>query len=788
MRIPTRQRLSYRQARNTLCVAFLLGSIFSLSLITINYYRMQEGVEEQVEALASITIDPASRIAYNIDIELAKELLKGLVQVPLIRQATIIEPSGNILASSYKEVPENQYTTIIEYLFSKSPQYAFRLSVSHDPTEELGELHLTINMQPTAESFINESLTLLGTVLVQACVLAIALLVMFYFMLTKPLSSITAQLANIRSSDSSSTHRLAPLPQHRKDEIGLLIDTTNQQLSDIEQNFHNLKQADEERKRYTERLEQAVESRTKELTEANSELTNANIKLEETKEEAVKSNEARAIFLANMSHEIRTPLSGVLGMISLALDSKPDQNIQEQLELANASGETLQQILNDILDIAKVESGKINLESVEFNLRDTIEQTAGLLKNSPQAENLNLFLNISPNFPKTICGDPTRIKQILTNILSNALKFTEEGHVAIIAEYNKNGFNDHSAISSSNLQNIRIRIIDTGIGMTEDEQDRIFTPFTQASSKTTRKYGGTGLGLTLVKQLTECMNGTVSINSEKDKGSCFTLTFNFETLQETPEEQFLKPSSKITVLKTTPIYDIESEALMNQLRFWGASPILETDPANLEIDNDLIICLSLPDDQSNLTLEQTLLISDKSENTHYKQLQRPITHNQLKESLKSLVDTKGSSPITRNAPVTSESLNGLIRPERILIVEDNEVNQKVARGLLKKLGFKDVVLAENGKVAVDQIKENPFNLILMDCHMPVMDGYDATRAIRNLPKGKDIPIIAVTANIMNEDREKCFDCGMNDFLTKPYRKEDLTVKLDLWLESQDSEA
>ncbi|GAA3937064.1 response regulator [Litoribacillus peritrichatus] len=782
MRIPTRQRLSYRQARNTLIVAFLLGTIFSLSLITINYYRMQQAVEDQVQALSSITIDPASRIAYNIDIELAKELLKGLVQVPLIRQATIVEPSGNILASAYKEVPESQYTTIIEYLFSKSPQYAFKLSVSHDPTEELGELHLTINMHPTGENFINESLTLLGTVLIQACVLAIALLVMFYFMLTKPLSSITAQLSNIRASDSS-THRLAPLPQHKKDEIGLLIDTTNQQLSDIEQNFYELKLADEERKRYTDRLEQAVESRTKELTEANNELTHANVQLEEAKEEAVRTNQARAIFLANMSHEIRTPLSGVLGMINLALDSKPEKNIREQLELASASGDTLQQILNDILDIAKVESGKINLEATEFNLRDTIEQTAGLLKNSPQAENIDLFLNISPNFPESICGDPTRIKQIFTNILSNALKFTEEGYVAVVAEYNPKGFKPQNLGANAPIQNIRVRVIDTGIGMTEDEQERIFTPFTQASSKTTRKYGGTGLGLTLVKQLTECMSGSVSIESTKGAGSCFTLTFGLDVIKPANKDTFLANTPQVAVIQTNPVHEIESEALINQLVYWGATPKLIIEPDENILENDLIIALSHPVNTNHYPKERTLIITDKIASSEYQQIQRPVTLGQLTASVKSIANAHGNHQPTKVSQTTAPTSDSS-RAEQILIVEDNEVNQKVARGLLKKLGFKNIHLAENGEIAVNLIKEFDIDLVLMDCHMPVMDGYDATKAIRQLPHGKDIPIIAVTANIMNEDRQRCFDCGMNDFLTKPYRKEDLTVKLDQWLEEQ----
>ncbi|GLQ30112.1 ATP-binding protein [Litoribrevibacter albus] len=782
MRIPTRQRLSYRQARNTLCVAFLLGIIFSLFVITANYYRIQSKVEEQIQSLASITISPASRIAYNIDIELAKELVKGLAQLPLVKQAAIIEPSGDILASSYRETPESKYSQLIGLLFNKSPEYSFKLSVAHDPTEELGNLHLTINMEPTGERFINDSLTLLGTVLVQACILAFSLLVMFYFMLTKPLSSITSQLSNIHASEDPTKLRIDQLKQHQQDEIGLLIETTNKQLSEIERSFHELKQAEKDRQRYTERLEQAVELRTKELTEANDELTSANQMLEVARKDAERSSQARAIFLANMSHEIRTPLSGVLGMINLALESKTgiDDATRDQLKLASASGDTLQQILNDILDIAKVESGKINLEAMQFDLREMLEQTVTLFKNSPQAEKIDMYLSIQPDFPGKVTGDPTRIRQIISNLISNALKFTNKGHVAIIAEYlPTSGSTAHGHATTSH--NIRLKIIDTGIGMTPEEQDVIFTPFTQATSHTTRKYGGTGLGLTLVKQLTECMHGDITIESEKGVGSCFTLSFHLPC-EAWIEQQFLVNQPDLYLINTQNNHPIENQDLIDQLKFWGGNLKFADSSDAVDIaENQIYLAFSEKNEShQSLPENKTIIIVDEvSPESRYLQLQRPIFHSLLKDALKKALNIKANKQeASSNADAPTHSYN----KERILIVEDNEVNQKVATGLLKKLGFTEIHIADNGQIAVDLLKkENSFDLILMDCHMPVMDGYEATQAIRDLPQGKNIPIIAVTANIMNEDKQRCFDCGMNDFLTKPYRKEDLIRKLDQWL-------
>lgn len=780
MRIPTRQRLSYRQARNTLCVAFLLGIIFSLFVIAANYYRVQHKVEEQIQSLASITIAPASRIAYNIDIELAKELVKGLAQLPLVKQAAIIEPSGEILASSYRETPESQYNQLIGFLFDKSPEHSFKLSVAHDPTEQLGHLHLTINMEPTGESFINESLTLLGTVLLQACILAFSLLVMFYFMLTKPLSSITSQLSNIHASDDPTKLRINKLSNHKEDEIGLLIETTNKQLSEIERSFHELKLAERDRQRYTERLEQAVELRTKELTEANDDLTDAIDNLEIAREEAERSSQARAIFLANMSHEIRTPLSGVLGMINLALESKTgiDETIREQLKLASASGDTLQQILNDILDIAKVESGKINLETVSFDFRELLEQTVTLFKSSPQAEKLDLYLSIQPDFPGKVKGDPTRIRQIISNLVSNALKFTKQGHVAIIAEFNSQGFEKQIG-NAVNPHNIQIKIIDTGIGMTPEEQAVIFTPFTQASTQTTRKYGGTGLGLTLVKQLTECMHGDITIESEKGIGSCFTLTFHLPC-EAWIEYRFLSNQPKLCIVNSQNNHPIENHDLQTQLNYWGANIELIDNENDIEPnENQTYLAFQAAKETHSLPLNQTILLTNNiDQESEYIQLQRPVYHSLLKDALKKLLNIKTSK---QEPQKPTEATSHQYNCERILIVEDNEVNQKVATGLLKKLGFTEIFIADNGQLAVEQIKKDNFDLILMDCHMPVMDGYQATQAIRMLPQGKDIPIIAVTANIMNEDKQRCFDCGMSDFLTKPYRKEDLIRKLDQWL-------
>ena len=772
MRIPTRQRLSYKQARNTLCIAFLLGAVFSLFLIYANYFRVLNEIDQQVQSLANISHDPASRIAYNIDTELAKELVKGLAQVPLLEEASIVEPSGNILAHSRNPSTNQQYQSLVESIFGNNKTYRYELSVEHDPEEELGELILVSDLQPSGIKFITDSITLLSTVLIQSCALAAAMLVMFYFMLTKPLSYITSQLTSFHAS-TSMKHRLKSLPQHDNDEIGLIISATNQQLNEIEDSFAELKLAEQERELYTLRLEQAVEDRTKELTKTNSDLTVANELLETTKEKAVKSSEARAAFLANMSHEIRTPLSGVLGMISLALEADIDENTREQLQLASSSGLTLQQILNDILDISKVESGKLSLEEITFNLREALEEIATLFSQAPQAKDLEIVLIIDPDFPEQLTGDPTRIRQILSNIINNALKFTQQGSVTITAEFINSGSTEH---------NIAIHVQDTGIGMTQEEISRIFTPFSQANTKTTRQFGGTGLGLTLVKQLTERMNGKVEVESTKGLGSTFSIYLQLPHKSQHRAPVFLH-NTRIAIIESPSHIAPEAKSIARQVKQWGGDiAFIDSEQISTKRNIDLFIDfnehIQYPDD---IQSKRLTISGQAASNNHALHIQRPIRLKALRNAIKKAL---GNNDSTNEADKNKQHQNDEIidaKQESVLIVEDNPVNQKVARGILKKLGFENVYLAENGQEAVEQVTSRRFDIILMDCHMPIMDGYEATTNIRTLDNGKDVPIIAVTANIVSEDRERCFESGMNDFLTKPYRKTDLQEKLEYWL-------
>lgn len=374
---------------------------------------------------------------------------------------------------------------------------------------------------------------------------------------------------------------------------------------------------------------------------------------------------ARANFLASMSHEIRTPLNGVLGMLGLALEGEPDSTKRHRLEIALSAGESLLGILNDILDISKVEAGKLNLENISFDMRGLIEECATLHTQQARNKGVELIAETGSEFPNHFLGDPTRVRQILNNLLSNAIKFTDSGSVRITAQYAEN--------------TLTIEVADTGIGMSKEGLRRIFSPFSQADTQTTRLYGGTGLGLTLCRQLIERMQGEIKVDSKEQQGTRFTVTLPI------------------------PVYsDLNTD-----------SPKQRAEPAGL-----------------------------------------PEGSTQAQRSL------------------------------RILLVEDNEVNQMVAGMLLKKMGHQ-VDTAENGQLAIEALEQQLYDLVLMDCQMPVMDGYEATRRIRKNPQWKDLPVIAVTANVMQGDKDDCFASGMNDYITKPYNRKQLSAAITLWTSPTD---